>query len=73
MQLLVDDTLTTSARLQSAASALLLNGASTVVAIVVGRVINPDWNDNSRRIWEQAREIQFSFDQCCLCGPDGPA
>jgi predicted amidophosphoribosyltransferase len=65
--LLVDDTFTTGARLQSAASALYRSGASTVAAIVVGRVIDPDWNDNCRGIWDDAREIQFSFDQCCLC------
>jgi hypothetical protein len=65
--LLLDDTLTTGARLQSAASTLSINGASAVTAVVVGRVIDPGWNDNCRRIWEQARESQFSFGQCCLC------
>lgn len=65
--LVIDDTLTTGARLQSAASALLLNGASAVAAIVVGRVINPDWNDNCRHIWDHARAAQFTFDHCCLC------
>jgi hypothetical protein len=65
--LVVDDTLTSGARLQSAVSALRLNGASAVAAIVVGRVIDPDWNDNCRRIWDRGREIPFSFDRCCLC------
>jgi hypothetical protein len=65
--LVLDDTLTTGARLQSAVSALRLNGASTVAGVAVGRVIDPDWNDNCRRIWDQARATQFSFDQCCLC------
>jgi hypothetical protein len=65
--LVVDDTLTSGARLQSAVSALRLNGASAVAVIVVGRVIDPGWNDNSRRIWERARETPFSFDYCCLC------
>jgi hypothetical protein len=65
--LLFDDTLTTGARVQSAASALLLNGAAAVAAVVVGRVINPEWNENCRRIWDEARATQFSFDQCCLC------
>jgi hypothetical protein len=65
--LLLDDTLTTGARLHSAASALRLNGASAVAAVVVGRVINPEWNENCRRIWDQARETQFTFAQCCLC------
>ena len=65
--LLLDDTFTTGARLQSAASALRLHGASAVAAVVVGRVINPEWNENCRRIWDQARETQFSFERCCLC------
>jgi hypothetical protein len=65
--LLLDDTFTTGARLQSAASALCLNGASAVVAVVIGRVIDPEWNENCRRIWDQARETPFIFDQCCLC------
>jgi predicted amidophosphoribosyltransferase len=65
--LVVDDTMTSGARLQSAVSALRLNGASAVAAIVVGRVIDPDWNDNCRRIWDQARATPFSFDRCCLC------
>lgn len=65
--LLLDDTFTTGARLQSAASALRLNGASAVAAVVIGRVIDPEWNENCRRIWDQARETQFTFGQCCLC------
>jgi len=65
--LLLDDTFTTGARLQSAASALRLSGASAVAAVVVGRVIDPEWNENCRRIWDQARETQFTFDRCCLC------
>ena len=65
--LVVDDTLTSGARLQSAVSALRLNGASAAAAIVVGRVIDPGWNDNCRRIWDQARATPFTFDQCCLC------
>jgi predicted amidophosphoribosyltransferase len=65
--LLFDDTLTTGARLQSAASALRLNGASAVAAVVVGRVIDPGWNDNCHRIWDDARATEFSFDHCCLC------
>jgi hypothetical protein len=65
--LLVDDTLTTGARLQSAVSALRRSGASAVAGLVIGRVIDPDWNDSCRRIWDQARETPFSFDECCLC------
>jgi orotate phosphoribosyltransferase len=65
--LLVDDTLTTGARVQSAASALRLGGASAVAALVVGRVIDPDRNENCRRIWSRARATPFTFEECCLC------
>jgi hypothetical protein len=65
--LVVDDTLTSGARLQSAVSALRLDGASAVAAIVVGRVIDPNRNDNCRRIWDRARQTPFSFADCCLC------
>jgi len=65
--LVVDDTLTSGARLQSAASALRRGGASAVAAVVVGRVIYPDWNENCRRIWARSRATPFTFDECCLC------
>jgi predicted amidophosphoribosyltransferase len=69
--LLIDDTFTTGARVQSAASALRRGGAAAVVAVPVGRVVWPDWNENCRRIWQAACELPFSFDRCCLCR-DGP-
>ena len=65
--LLIDDTFTTGARVQSAASALFAAGATNVTALVVGRVIDPDWNDNCRRIWAQVTETPFTFARCCLC------
>lgn len=65
--LLIDDTFTTGARAQSAASALSLNGAGPVAVLTVGRVIWPDWNDNCRQIWDAACATPFSFDTCCLC------
>lgn len=65
--LLIDDTFTTGARVQSAASTLHIAGATSVTALVVGRVINPDWNDNCGRIWEESESSSFTFDRCCLC------
>lgn len=65
--LLIDDTFTTGARIQSAASALRAGGASSVAALAVGRVIWPEWNENCRRIWDRACAQRFSFDDCCLC------
>jgi len=69
--LLIDDTLTSGARLHSAASTLLRSGARSVVALVIGRVVDPDWNDACRAIWRWSRDRDFSFDRCCWCGTDG--
>lgn len=63
--LLIDDTYTTGARSQSAASALN-NGGGQVVAIVpVGRVINPEWADVGEW-WSAQKRQAFRFDTCCL-------
>jgi predicted amidophosphoribosyltransferase len=64
--LLVDDTLTTGARTQSAASALQLAGGRVVAAVVIGRVIRPEWSKESAALWRAARSRRFSFDTCCL-------
>ena len=64
--LLVDDTFTSGARVQSAASALQLAGAEVVAVVVVGRVIKPAYNQETQRLWEQARGRRFTFDTCCL-------
>jgi predicted amidophosphoribosyltransferase len=64
--LIIDDTLTSGARLQSAASALLLAGGDVVAAIVVGRVINPDFSEAAKSLWDRCRAIPYSFDRCCL-------
>lgn len=65
--LLIDDTFTTGARLQSAASALRGAGAAEVAALTVGRVIWPGRNENCRRIWAESCATPFSFSSCCLC------
>lgn len=64
--LLVDDTFTSGARLQSAASALQLAGASVVAAVPIGRVINPEWNEAAQSLWDAARARGFDFATCCL-------
>lgn len=64
--LLVDDTFTTGARLQSAASALQLGGAHVVAALVIGRVITPEFSAAAKNLWEKARATPFTFDHCCL-------
>lgn len=64
--LLVDDTFTSGARAQSAASTLSL-GSGVVVAIVpIGRVVNPQYSDTTREYWDQQRRQRYRFDTCCL-------
>lgn len=64
--LLVDDTFTSGARAQSAASALSLAGGDVVAILPVGRVISPDFNDANKEFWDRQRAIPFDFDVCCL-------
>ena len=64
--LLVDDTFTTGARIQSAASALTLAGANVVAAVPIGRVIKPAFSDSTAALWDAARDERFDFDICCL-------
>ena len=64
--LLVDDTLTSGARAQSAASALNRGGATVVAIVPVGRVIRPDFNDHARQFWARQRRIAFDFGSCCI-------
>ena len=64
--ILVDDTFTSGARIQSAASALALAGANVVAAVTIGRVINPRFNDATAELWADARGTRFDFDVCCL-------
>ena len=64
--LLIDDTYTSGARVHSAASALDLAGAKVVAVVVVGRIVNPDFNEENRALWEKSEEVPFSFETCCL-------
>jgi hypothetical protein len=67
--LLIDDTMTSGAKLQSAASALALGGAEVVAAVVVGRVIDlrdPDRFPEKTQLWKDQRRLSFDFDTCCL-------
>lgn len=70
--LLVDDTFTSGARLQSAASRLQLDGATVVGAVVIGRVLDRAYGERSERIWEIAGSEIFSFNTCCLEGRPWP-
>lgn len=67
--LLVDDTYTSGARVQSAASRLQLAGATVPAIVVVGRVISPEWSKPAAELWARQREVPFSFDTCALEPP----
>jgi adenine/guanine phosphoribosyltransferase-like PRPP-binding protein len=63
--LLLDDTWTTGGRIQSLSYALKVAGARSVVAVILGRHINPDW-DPSRPIIEAIRQRPFDINRCVL-------
>jgi hypothetical protein len=63
--LLIDDTWTTGANAHSAACALKRAGASTVAAVVIGRHVNRDWDENDLRL--RALAAPFDWGTCCLC------
>jgi adenine/guanine phosphoribosyltransferase-like PRPP-binding protein len=63
--LLIDDTWTTGANLQSAARALKDAGAGPLAGVVIGRHLNRDWHENDRRLGALRRP--FDWRQCVLC------
>ena len=64
--LLLDDTFTSGARIQSAASALQLAGARVVAAVPIGRVVKPEFSAESAALLKAAREQPFDFGVCAL-------
>jgi predicted amidophosphoribosyltransferase len=68
--LLIDDTWTTGANAQSAAAALKSAGAGAVGAVVIGRHVNRDWDENDRRLKQMERP--FDWSSCALCDPRPP-
>jgi orotate phosphoribosyltransferase len=62
--LLIDDTWTTGASVQSAAAALKTAGAGPVGVVVIGRHINDDYGANARRLKELSRP--FEWERCAL-------
>lgn len=63
--LIVDDTFTTGARVQSVAGALTRAGATVAAAVPIGRVIGTD-RPEKEAFWRAQRAIAFDFDRCCL-------
>jgi hypothetical protein len=66
--LLIDDTFTSGATFQSAASALVLGGATVVAGVAIGRVIHTGDEEYEYKdeLWKERRQLGFSFDRCCL-------
>jgi predicted amidophosphoribosyltransferase len=62
--LLIDDTWTTGASVQSAAYALKSAGARHVGAVVIGRHMRPDWQDTAERVKKLRRP--FDWDACAV-------
>ena len=64
--LLIDDTWTTGANVQSAAAALKTAGADRVGALVIGRHVHDDYQDHAERL--KALRRPFDWDICALHG-----
>lgn len=64
--LLIDDTFTSGARAQSAASTLALAGADVVAIVAIGRVVDPAFSETRREFWADRVESPFTFDVCCV-------
>jgi hypothetical protein len=63
--LLLDDTWTTGSRVESASCALRAAGAATVVAVVFGRHVNPDW-EPWWPILKTVKKTPFDLDRCAV-------
>jgi hypothetical protein len=64
--LILDDTWTTGARLQSLAHALKTAGASAVIGVVLGRFIRPTYEPARSLIERLRRAPVFDLDHCAL-------
>lgn len=63
--LLLDDTYTSGARCQSAASALVAAGASVAAVLVIARLVRPAFR-SGRPYWSRQRSSPFELARCCL-------
>lgn len=64
--LIIDDTYTSGARAQSAASALALAGAAVVAIVPIGRVFQPGFSTTTTAFWTARQSQPFTFDVCCV-------
>jgi orotate phosphoribosyltransferase len=63
--LIVDDTFTTGARVQSVAASLTTADATVVAPVPIGRVIGTARPEKAA-FWRTQRSLTFDFDTCCL-------
>lgn len=63
--LIIDDTWTTGANIQSAAMVLKEAGAQAVAAVVIGRHLKRGWGQNERRLQALARPFDWAKCACC--------
>ncbi|MFB9834804.1 hypothetical protein [Actinoallomurus acaciae] len=63
--LVLDDTWTTGSRVESASYALRAAGASIVVAVVLGRHVNPDW-EPWQPLLKTVKKTPFDLDRCAV-------
>jgi len=69
--LLVDDTCTSGAHVHSAAAALKQAGARTVVAVPLGRIIDPSFGATTALRWAAQRSLPYDIGRCPLCAGSG--
>jgi hypothetical protein len=62
--LLVDDTWTTGANVESAAGALKSSGARSVGVVIIGRHLHEEWGQNAERL--RALPRGFDWDSCAF-------
>lgn len=63
--LIVDDTWTTGATIQSASAAVKQAGANKVAGVAIGRWFHPEYRDNTAWLAE-AKRARWSWQTCCL-------
>ncbi len=68
---LVEDTYTSGARAQAAASSLQLAGAHVLAILTVARVVDPSYGPHVRDYWRAQTQKPFEFASCCLSGHAG--
>jgi orotate phosphoribosyltransferase len=65
--LLLDDTFTTGARAQSAASALQMGGATVIAIVPAARYMNPEWEPSADYL-KKSKARTYAFEYCCTGG-----